>query len=77
MSAPRSEPGDLVLGVNDVLQLSDLSEELADGLATLGSFKIGEPVPLEFWRPLARSAARLATLLEGLAAARALRPALH
>ena len=67
------------MGPRDALALCDLAEELADGLALVGSYPINEPVPVEAWRPLARSAGRLALLLEGLAAqrARAQRPSLH
>ena len=70
MPAPRND-GELVMGPRDALTLCDLSEELADGLAPVGSYALGDPIPVEAWRPLARSAGRLATLLEGLAAQRA------
>ena len=65
------------MGPRDSLAMCDLSEELADGLALVGSYALGDPIPLEAWRPLARSAGRLVLLLEGLAAQRAARPSLH
>ena len=68
MSALPRRAGELVLSPQEVREIEELTDDLADGLGGLSAYRPGESIPPESWGPVAAAAARLVKLLEDGAA---------
>ena len=64
MSASPRRAGELVLSPQEVREIEELTDDLADGLGGLSAYRPGESIPPESWGPVAAAAARLVKLLE-------------